>query len=94
MAHYLGTHQYKPPDWFVKKLSQLIDVDRILHWCPRCHTLHESESQLCTACKQQIDVDKVQRWVQKVRHKRLNGMKSGHTLATMIPTSNEVKIRD
>jgi hypothetical protein len=77
LAHYLGSHLYKPPDWFVKKLSQLINVDRILYWCPRCRTLHEGESQLCDACKQQIDVDKVQRWLHKVRRKQLNGMKSG-----------------
>ncbi len=76
LAHYLGTHQYKPPDWFVKKLSQLINVERILHWCPWCHTLHEGKNQLCNSCKQQIDVDKVQRCVQKVRRKRLNGIKS------------------
>lgn len=77
LAHYLGTHLHKPPDWFVKKLSQLINAGSMLHWCSCYHTLREGESQLCDACKQQIDVDKARRWLQKVRRKRLNGMKSG-----------------
>ncbi len=77
LTHYLSVHQRKPPDWFVKKLSQLLNADNILRWCPRCHTLHEGASQLCDECAQQLNLDKLQHWIQKVRRKRLSGMKSG-----------------
>jgi hypothetical protein len=74
-AQYLGSHPHKPPNWFVKKLSQFINADRLLHWCPCCHTLHGGESQLCDVCKQQIGADKLQCWLDKVRQKRTNRMK-------------------